>query len=427
MATKRWRPAAAAKAQVTAYVFGGTWEATDVINLTVGGKVLSVVAGSTTITTIIDSIVTAWNALDSSLYPEFAEITASRSSSSLVLTADTEGVPFACTVATTETGGGAADAQTIDGAASSTGTDSTACQGPNFWNVAANWSDNAVPANGDTVWVQDSDVSILYGLAQSGVTLAALHVTAGFTGSIGLPDVSRGDAGDYIEYRARYLAIGATLLNVGAGEGQGSNRILIDAGSVATTVTVLGTGSGEDGLPALLWKGTDSGNVMNVNAGSVGVAWYGGETATVATLRVGFRDSQDGDSRVVLGGGVTITTLNQSGGEVELNGNITTVSKTGGTLTVWAGTVTTLTDQDGTTRLRGTGTVTTLTVGTAAVADFSGDMRAITVTNCTLAAGASLLDPFGRVTFTNPFRLSNCAWGEVTVDVGVNRTIQVGT
>ena len=76
------------------------------------------VAGSTTITTIIDTLVTAWNALSSTAYPEFAEITASRSSSSLVLTMDSTnaGRPFTCTVSTTETGGGAADSQTIDAA-----------------------------------------------------------------------------------------------------------------------------------------------------------------------------------------------------------------------------------------------------------------------------------------------------------------------
>src|SRR4051794_15444652 len=123
MGTVRWRGDAPAVAQVTAWVFGGTWETDDVVKVTINGKTVSVTTGSTVIATLLDTVVTALNA---STIQEIAEITWSRSSSSLVGTCDTAGVPFTCTVSTTEAGGGAADAQTIDGAASSAGTDSTA-------------------------------------------------------------------------------------------------------------------------------------------------------------------------------------------------------------------------------------------------------------------------------------------------------------
>ena len=146
--------------------------------------------GSTTITTAIDNIVTAWNALDSTVYPEFAEITASRSSSKLVLTADTAGMPFVATLTPLEVNLGAADSQTIEGGTTATtGTAATANSGPNDWSVALNWSGSAVPANSDTVYIENNANDISYGLSQSAVTLTALYISSTYTGKIGLPQV----------------------------------------------------------------------------------------------------------------------------------------------------------------------------------------------------------------------------------------------
>ena len=47
MATCEWVGNALAVAQVHTWTFAGTWEATDVINVTINGKTISVVAGST--------------------------------------------------------------------------------------------------------------------------------------------------------------------------------------------------------------------------------------------------------------------------------------------------------------------------------------------------------------------------------------------
>lgn len=427
MATLRWKGGAAPVSQVTAYVFGGTWETSDIVTCTIGSKTFSVVGNSTTISTVVDAVVTAWNALSSTNYPEFAEITASRSSNSLVLTADTAGVPFTCTVATTETGGGAADAQTIDSVTSSTGTDSTACQGPNFWSVAANWDGGTVPVNSDTVYIENSDVDIKYGLAQSAVTLTALHVLASYTGSIGLPERNTSGTANYAEYRSTYLAISATTVNIGDGDGQGSGRIKLNVGTAQCTLNVRNTSQGaESNLEALLWKGTHASNEVNITKGSVGIAVYGGETATVSTLRVGYRDSQSSDSKVRCGSGVTHTTLSMSGGEVILGAGLTTITKTAGDLTVKSGNVTTWTDDGGDSAYLGTGTVTTLNLSNAKM-DFGQDMRTRTVTNCNLYQGAEVHDPFGTVTFTNPFRVVRASLEDVKVNVGMNRTYAISS
>lgn len=417
MATVRWRGDAAPVAQVTAWLFGGTWETTDVINCVIGNKTVSVVAGSTTISTIVDTIVTALNA---STINEFEEITWSRSSNSLVGTADTAGLPFTCTLTTTETGGGAADAQTIDGAASSAGVDSTACSGPNFWSLATNWDTGAVPVNSDDVYIEGTS-DILYGLAQTAVTLTSLNILSTFTGKIGSPLIN--EAGGYYEYRATYLAIKATSFQMPAGSGAGSGRLKIDFSSAQMTGAVNQTGTPlESGLESLLIKGTHASNALEVNKGSVGIAVFPGETAVIATLRQGYTSNIAGDTQVRCGSGVTLTTINQSGGTLETNSNITTVNKTGGTMTIVSGTVTTLNNYSGTVYYISTGTCTTAVIGGEGTLDFSRDMSDRTFTTTTIIAGGRINDPFDTVAWTNGILTSRCKLKHVDIDAGFNRT-----
>src|SRR5262245_165508 len=115
MPTNRWLGSVAGVQGVLTYLFGGTWEVDDIIRVTIGQKVYDFTAGSTVITTVLDSLVAAWNALSSDLYPEFAEVTASRSSNTFTLTGDTPGVPLAVTLTPLDVGGIPADTQTIEG------------------------------------------------------------------------------------------------------------------------------------------------------------------------------------------------------------------------------------------------------------------------------------------------------------------------
>jgi len=185
----------------------------------------------------------------------------------------------------------------------------TASSGPNDWNVAANWSANTVPVSSDTVYIGDTDSSILYGLDQSAVTLAALHIEQTFSGFIGLPRTNS-DGAPYTEYRDQYLQIGATTLFIGDKEGDGSDRIKINLGSVQSTVLITDSGDGEDAnTPAILLLGTHASNVININRGSLGVAYFPTEVSTIATLRQAFFDDAADDTTVYLGAGVTITDI----------------------------------------------------------------------------------------------------------------------
>jgi hypothetical protein len=399
MATVRWRGDAPTTAQVQAYVIDGTWESGDLIICTIGAKSFTYTTSSTNTTTIAAGLVTAWNALSGTTYPEFAELTASNSTNTFKLTADTAGKPMGTiTLSTTESGGGAADGQTIDGVTSSTGTTSTANKGPNDWNSPMNWSGGAVPVDTDDIVIQDSDVDILYGLDQSAIQPTSLTIDMSYTGKIGLPAINEdSSSGSYYEYRDRYLKIEPVTTNIGRGSGAGSGRINLNTNDDAVTVNVFNTGVAESGRErALQLLGTNAANVLNIVKGSVGVAIEAGETAQIATLRIGYLDNVSGDSQVRTGAGLTLATVSMAGGVVTLGCAATTITQDEGELTLdGTGAIATLKVRGGTCHYNTTGTLTTGTVSGAGHLDFSQDLRSKTVTNAIERYGpqAKISDP----------------------------------
>lgn len=426
MANVKWQGKSSAVAQQQSFAFGGTWEANDVIRASIGSATYDFTAGSTVTATVVSALVTAWNNLSASSYPEFAEMTASApSSTTFLLTADTAGVPFVVTLTPLEANLGAADAQTIEGAGTATtGTAAVANVGPSSWSTAANWSGGSVPTTGDNVYIEDSEDDIKYELDQSGVTLASLNIAASFTGTIGLPILNT-DGTTYYEYRPTSLAIGATTLDVGKGSGSGSGRLKIDNGSVQTAATVRVTGSPlDDEKAAVQWKGTHASNTLSVYGGTADVAMGAAETAAVATLRVGTDVS--GDATVRCGSGTTLTTITQLSGSLTIGSAATTITKSGGSLRVLGtGAITTLTNSDGLFEWLSSGTITTYNGGPSSTLDASQDLRARTITTTTLTPGAAVSDPGGVVVFTNGIVLSRGKLANYGLDVGYNRTISV--
>jgi hypothetical protein len=412
MGTKRWRGDAPAVAQV-ATVTLTAYDATTTYIVTVNGKQVSVLGQGGTTATTATALQTA---LAASTIPEFLEVTWSVNSSTITGTAKTAGKPF---TATSSVSGGAG----MIGAFSTT----TASSGPNDWSTAANWDTGAVPVAADDVYIENTSSAILYGLDQHTVTLNSLNIAATFTGTIGLPRINGSGSTAYFEYRPAYLQIGVTTCNIGTGSGSGSGRIKINFGAVQTAVNVYSTGSAaETGIPSLLLLGTHASNVVNCNKGSLGIAYFGGETSTVLTLDIGFVANQAGDSNVTTGAGTTLTTVNQYGG-VWVNratGGVTTFTQYAGTSTWLGGTWTTANLWGGKCFAATTGTFATSNVGKGATLDASQDMRAKTLTNCTLFAGATLNDPDGTLTFTNPFLLSGCGIADITVALGDNFHLQ---
>jgi hypothetical protein len=204
--------------------------------------------------------------------------------------------------------------------------------------------------------------------------------------------------------------------------------VKIDTGSNATTVTIVATGSRDDPeVPAVLWKGAHNSNVVNIYSGSAAAAWLGKETATIATLNCGYTTSRDSDVSFFCGSGVTFqTAIVQEGGDLTINSACTTVTRRGGTLTAsGSGAYTTIYNWGGTLNYRTSGTVGTLVCGAATV-DFSGDMRAKTVSACDAYAGASILDPQKVVTWSAGIDLNGCEVADVNLNVGKHVRITPG-
>lgn len=405
MAARNWVGAAPRIAQVRAFAFGGTWEATDLVRATFpNGKVYDFVAGSATTATVVSNLVTAWAALAAGDFPEFAELTPSASTTTFILTAATAGKPFSVTLTPLETGGGGADSQTIDGGTTaSSGTDTTANSSPEQWSLAANWRESAVPVNGDDVTIRQGP-SIRWGLDQSAVTLATLTISPEWSAQneIGLPESTNtsSPASGYPEYRARRLAIGATVADIETGSG----RVRLDLSSASTTVRVRDAGRPADGeLYAIDLKVAATANV-SVLKGAVGVNPLPGDSGTVADLNCAYRDNRDTDAQVYTGPDCVLTNLDQSGGYVRVLNGVTTVNKTGGVLD-HRGATTTLRNRNGALNLDGTGTITTLeTAGPTA----RRGLEAMTITTLRLFAGASGGFGAAPVTVTNPTELYEC-------------------
>lgn len=399
MATKIWRGDSPAVAQVVTLTVGGTIEATDIFIMTINGKSLSVVAGSTTAADVATAIATAWNALSAAAYPEFAEITAAATSGgALTLTADTAGKPFTVSLTTTETGGGAADSQTFGQSTT------TACSGPNHADVAANWSGGA-PATGDDVVIDDTASDILYGLDLASVTPATITIGPRFTGKIGLPVVNVDNAnGRYYEYRETYLKFGNSgdATNTAVRINSPSQRMKLNTGTGQATISVTQTGQPlANGDRVLYWKGTHASNSLTVSKGNVGVAALAGESATLLTLNVGYQQSVTGDSLVLCGSGVTLAdaTIKQSGGELTLNSatsGTATITLTNGKLTIQSGGQVGLTVNGGECVYNSTGTLGGApTVSGDGHLNFSQSLAAKTVTNAVEVYGpnAKVSDP----------------------------------
>lgn len=293
--------------QVDTLTLGGTIEVGDRFEVTINGKLFRYTAASAVAADEATALAAAWNALPAADYPEFAEITAAATSGgALTLTAKKAGKPFTATVATFESNGGAADAQTFGT------TNTVACSGPNFWSLAANWSNGAVPITGDSVFLDGAvcNAHILYGLDQNAVTLAGLYARNQWKGDLGLPERNKdSSAAEYDEYRDTELKIGITAVDVTCASG----RIKINSQAVQTAITVRATGSAKEAaLAAFQWRGTHASNTLTVEGGNVGVALTSGHAATLASFT-----QTEGTLRI--GADVTLGDMSKTGGNLTLD------------------------------------------------------------------------------------------------------------
>jgi len=408
-----WQGDKEAIANVQASTITGTWATDDTGTLTCAGKSVVFTVGATeTIAAVVAGLVALWNA---SLEGALEEVTALDASPDITMTADTAGTPFVFTTSEDTAGDGE-----IGNPA-----DSTANSSPADWDANENWDTGTAPAAADSVYLQNTDADVKWGLGQSAVTLAVLEARQSFTGDIGLPRTNVAGTHNFSEYRDAYLAIGATICRIGQGDGTGSRRLKINFGTVQTAATVYNSGTRiESDVPAVLLKGTHASNVLTVLRGDVGVAFFAGETAVIATLTVGYVRNVGNDATVYCGAGVTLTTVNKRGGKLTVQSAVTTLTHDAGEMDVLgSATVGTLDLFGGTVYYQSSGTVTTANVSDGGHLDFSRDTQARIVTNCNLYKGGKISDPHKTVTWTNGINLVDCSLADVTLDVGTDVTI----
>lgn len=424
MATRRYTGAALPVAQVNTITVANTWATNDTATLTINGRDLVLTVGTDTTTAQVATAIKEMINGDAQTgtgnhtfsetgdnVPEFQEVSATVNSSVVTVTGVTKGVPFTLTVTESTAGSGTA-----------TGATATAASGPNHYDNADNWSSATLPVDGDTVIVE-GDVDVLYGASQSAVTPAVLKFV-NFSGRFGLPDVN--EAGGYREYRTKFLAYGASgdATNMAVTVDCDSSRIRLDGGTGQMTINVIRTGSPETTDFAFEFKGSHASNTINATGGSVGIGIEPDDASTVcATLRVA------NDAVVESGAGVSLTTITQTDGDVEIRSNATTITQSGGILGVNdSATVTTLTvipaeDRSAVAYYRSSGTLTNLYNGGGGVVDFREDDRGRTVTNAFLYEGFEIHDPDKTVTFTNGIDLVRCGPLDGIFDVGSNFTL----
>lgn len=418
---------AAAIKQTYTITIANTWAQGDTITLTIDNITFVVTIGTLVTTAqVATTLKQAYNAetlTDTAASYDvtggavalgaFAEMVATVSSSVVTLTAVTAGKPFTMTTGDVANTAGNGTATVATGIANA---------GPYEADNVDNWDINAVPVDNDAVYF-DGSGHVLYDL-----TLAVQPLTVNkpkkYIGRVGLPAINR-DAPNkpYREYRGRYLLSDdntvTTTLNLETGDGPGSDRFMYDNGAGQAIVNVFGRGPRETvGVPSILWKGSHASNVINNLAGDLGVAFYGAETAVVATLRSGPATS----ASTICGAGVSLTTVLMEGGYLLTNSAITAATQYAGTYEHTLGTITTLSVLGGAFYPLGGATITTLNVGSGGTFDCRKGAAAFTITNTVqLYKGSTFLDPNGR-TGNVVFKLNQCTLADVTVILPHNKT-----
>lgn len=380
MASKYWLGNAAAVAQVDTYTPGGTITTGDVNHLLFTAQdgstqdITFTTGATTTAAAVSAGLIAAWNT-----NPITAAAAGASGSATVILTAKTSGAPFSVTSSVTGTG-------TLTRAAT------TASSGPSDWAIAANWSDGAVPATGDSVTLDGrGGAGVLYSLGQSAVTLANLNIDRAFIFAVGTTALA--------------LKISATAWRIGQAPSDGSSPsgstlINLDFGSNQFTGRMIGSNNtGTSGLPTVNIAGTHASNAINMSGGVLGVATAKpAQASTIASASIS-------GGKLTVGSNVTWTTLTNSGGTLAVNGG-----SSSGTITNYSGTLITegtaligaIAGYGGTIqpnhRVSASASLTNFNALGAAW-DFSGNEAAITMTDTTLRSGSIRTASPSQITF----------------------------
>lgn len=327
-----WRPRASRRIQRSIYDINNS---TTAIRATVNGYIITGNTGANRDESV-DYFVTKWNAETS---PYFSKITAApdlATATQAILTADVSGVPFVVVIEEYYS----AAWHTVAAAASS-----VAATGPEFYDNILNWSSGAVPIAADDIWFEPCNISCCWNLPAAGPAIDEIKIWAGYTGVIGLnPNAFATSAdGRTVDSTAReYRQTNWTgdiddLLEIGIGEGAGSQRIRIEQLSASSDLTAAyiyktaATAQDAGGYAVWFKGGTAANTVLQINDCLGGVYL---DTALLLDLIV---NSSSDSSYVYCGNGTDFDTYSCWGGTVYIEdglGGVKTLGIYGGKTTI---------------------------------------------------------------------------------------------
>ena len=424
MADIVFRGDAVAVAQVTTITVGGTWATSDTVTLTINGKSFTVtLATSVAVADVVAAVVAAWNGATApndatrdqtgNNIPEMNEVTASGSASPITLTADTAGKPFTVSVSKSSTAG------TVGSP-----TNATTNAGPNVI-AANNLTGAALPSATDVLTFENSTVDALYDLDAITNTLSVLNIKSNYEAKIGLPRLN----GTYHEYRTRPLTLNADEVVIGEGTGKGSTQIILDLQTNQVAVKAYkSASSSESGFHAIRLEATHVSNTLEASGtATVDVAAEEGQTSQFSSVQTA------DTAKVRLSQRTTVATIQASGGsEIDWDSASSLTDVTSATVYDRGKIISRGDNAVGTVNVYGSGiielervgTITNLNVGSRGRLDASKLTINVTVTNCTCEEGATILDPQGRITFTNAIDLGAGNAKNCTFDFGDGRDIK---
>lgn len=413
--------------QVNTLTIANTWTAADTITLTIANIDVLITIGSlittaqvaqtvyeaftgNTFTDTTASVSPAAGAID---IGQFYEIEASVSGSVVTLKSRTAGVPFTITATESTASTGTATMATA-----------TSATGASTFGQADNWSANTVPVDADDIVFEQGSQSCQDGLTPA-IQPGEFQHWMTYTGWIGRPEKNKtNSAKPFTDYRTKALtfddnASATATYKLGMGTGQGAEGIRLDFGAGRSNVVVYNSKQIVDGIPNITLAGTNANNTLvNLN-GTVGVAFYAGESTTLLTLTNG--QNEQSNAQTVCGPDATLGTVTVTSGRVTTNGVVTTVNVNNGEYIHNKGNITTLTFNKGTAKIRAALTVTNATI--SGFLDLSESSGTVTFTNAVIIRkGARIFAPNGNIVFSAGYTLQGCAAEDVKLHFGLDRT-----
>ena len=427
--------------QVDTITISGVWAAADTVTVEVDGAgQLICTVDSASLTDVGNAIVymlTGTGTLPTGYkvtatgaeigeYQQFSSVELNTATNVVTITGAADGRPFSLTVTETTAGSGTASETTA-----------TMPTGPHDFNVAKNWSGGAVPVDGDEI-IFDSRMQndLRYNISQPTITPDRIEYTRDCTKNVGLEETNTTANPNYPFYESltTHLTMGevglSMTVNIGvSGPEVGANRmgwIKLNTNLADVTGTIDQTRTRTNSAAPVSLQGASSSTTWHFNRGDIDIAVQEDQTFSVNTVNVGYIDSQASDVRLQIGSGSSNAILfwNQTGGQVTTQTAIGTSNIDGGTINYRAasGATTIQRLRNAVLNWENAGTISNIIAWENAVIDASRDSKSRTLTDFTMNAGSTFLDPRDSVALTDGIEIPGDL-NDVTIRKRVNQKL----